>query len=87
MGLLSASLLATIGGSTSSGRLRKLRLTRSRTSLAAASRSTSSSNSTVMVLRPSLLTLVSVRIPAIPLMLSSSTSVIWLSMMSALAPT
>ncbi len=82
----SASLFTVIGGSTSCGRVLSARLTRSRTSLAAASRSTSSSNSTVMLLRPSLLMLVSERMPAMPLMDSSSGSVTWLSMMSALAP-
>ena len=42
---------------------------------------------TVIVLRPSALTLVRFRMPAIPLICSSNTSVIWLSTMSALAPT
>ncbi len=75
MGKASASALATRGGSMSGGRLYSARETRSRTSLAARSRSLPSSNSTVMVLRPSRLTEVRVRMPAMPLMESSRGSV------------
>ncbi len=86
MGTRSASALETAGLSTSGGRKRMTCDTLSRTSLAAASKSTSRSNSTVIVLRPSRLTDVRVRIPATPLMDSSSGSVICDSMTSALAP-
>ncbi len=62
------------------------RETLSLTSFAAVSRSTSMSNSTVIVLRPSRLTDVNERIPAIPLIDSSSGSVICDSITSAFAP-
>src|SRR6478736_6632433 len=87
MGLESASAFSTTGGFTSGGRLNNAPETLSRTSLAAASRFTPNSNSTVMELRPSRLTDVSVRIPGTPLMASSSGSVICDSMTSAFATT
>ena len=85
-GLASASALEIDGGSTSGGRLRWARKTRSRTSLAARSRSAPRSNSTWMVLRPSRLVEVRVRMPSMPLIDSSSGSVICVSITSALAP-
>ncbi len=86
IGRASASAFEIDGGSTSGGRLRWARKTRSRTSLAARSRSAPRSNSTWIVLRPSRLTEVRVRMPSMPLIDSSSGSVIWVSMTSALAP-
>ena len=76
----------TVGGSTSAGRFRIARDTRSRTSLVAVSRSIPSSNSTDTVLRPSRLTEVKLRMPAMPLIEASRGSVIWLSMTSEAAP-
>ncbi len=81
-----ASALATVGGSASAGRRRITRDTRSRTSLAAASRSADKPNSTVMELPPSRLTDVSDRMPSTPLTDSSMRSVICDSITSALAP-
>ncbi len=86
MGVLSASALETRGGSASVGSLPIACDTRSRTSFAARSRSVSRSNSAVMVLRPSRLVEVSLRIPSTALTDASSGSVIWLSITSALAP-
>ena len=86
MGFESASALETIGGSISRGNNPNERDTRSRTSLAAVSKSTPKSNSTVMLLRPSRLADVRVLIPEIPLIDSSNGSVIWDSIISALAP-
>ena len=86
IGMASASALDTVGGSQSRGSIRWARDTLSRTSLAAVSRSTDSSNSTVMRLLPYWLTDESERIPGIPLICCSSGSVIWFSMTSALAP-
>ena len=86
MGEASASAFETVGGSQSRGRLRCARDTLSRTSLAAVSRSTESSNSTVMRLCPCWLVLVSERMPGMPLMFCSNGSVIWFSITSALAP-
>ena len=86
MGVASASAFDTVGGSQSRGSHRWARDTLSRTSFAAVSRSTDSSNSTVMRLCPCWLTLVSERMPGIPLMFCSSGSVIWFSITSALAP-
>ena len=86
MAWLLASALATTGGSTSAGIERFARSTRSRTSLAACSRSRPSSNSTVIVERPSALVDVSERIPSIPLIDSSRGSVICDSTTSAFAP-
>jgi hypothetical protein len=60
--------------------------TLSRTSFAAASISMPSSNSTVILLLPSLLEEVSERMPAMPLIDSSSGSVTCYSITSALAP-
>lgn len=79
--------LVTVGGSASGGNLLWDWDTLSRTSLAAASKSVPISNSTVMELLPSAEVEDRDRIPAIPLMLSSSGSVIWDSMTSELAPT
>lgn len=87
IGVASASAFATIGTSTSGGRLESDLDTLSRTSFVAASRSMSISNSTVIVLLPSRLTEVSDFIPDIPFIDSSRGSVIWLSMTSAFAPT
>ena len=81
-----ASDLLTIGGSVSAGNERCAWETLSRTSFAAASRSKPTSNSTVMLLRPCVLTLDRERIPEIPLILSSRGSVICDSITSALAP-
>src|SRR5690606_22643960 len=86
IGYESASAFETTGGSQSGGRLLIARDTLSRTSFAAASRSTSRSNSTEMVLLPSRLTEVRDFIPDIPLTDSSRGSVICDSMTSALAP-
>ena len=86
MGMASASALDTVGGSQSRGKKRCALDTLSRTSLAAVSRSTESSNSTVMRHEPCWLTLVSERMPGIPLMFCSRGSVIWFSITSALAP-
>ena len=86
MGSPSASAFATRGGSASGGRRLTARLTRSRTSLAARSRSAPSSNSMRMLLEPSEEDEVSVLIPSIPLICSSSGSVIWASITSAFAP-
>ena len=86
IGGASASDFETEGGSASVGSTRRARLTRSRTSLAARSRSAPRSNSTVMVDRPARLTELIVRMPSMPLICSSSGSVICESMTSALAP-
>ena len=87
MGCESASCLDTTGGSASGGRFRWALDTLSLTSLAAASISAPTSNSTVILLLPSLLIEVKDLIPEIPLIDSSRGSVIWASMTSALAPT
>ena len=86
IGRASASAFDTIGGSQSLGRKRCARETLSRTSLAAVSKSTESSNSTVMRQDPCWLTLDRERMPGIPLMFCSRGSVIWFSITSALAP-
>ena len=86
IGWASASALETSGGSTSGGRSPSTRNTRSRTSLVARSRSAPSSNSAWIVLRPSRLVEVRVRMPATPLIESSSGSVTCDSTTSALAP-
>ena len=78
MGCESALAFVTTGGSTSRGSLPKAEDTLSRTSLAALSRLVSRSNSTVMLAPPSRLLLVRFLMPAMPLILSSSGSVIWL---------
>jgi hypothetical protein len=84
--LFASDLVTTGGASMSCGSWRAACDTLSRTSLAAASRSTPRSNSTVMVLTPRLLAEESVRIPAMPLIVFSSGSVICDSTTSALAP-
>jgi hypothetical protein len=81
-----ASDFDTLGGSASAGSCCWARLTRSRTSLAARSRSAPSSNSTVTVDCPWRLTDSMVRMPSTPLICSSNGSVIWESITSALAP-
>ena len=81
-----ASDLDTLGGSASGGSCCWARLTRSRTSFAARSRLAPRSNSTVTVERPCRLTDSMVRMPSIPLICSSSGSVICESITSALAP-
>ncbi|MPM38005.1 hypothetical protein SDC9_84628 [bioreactor metagenome] len=86
IGSASASALATVGGSASRGKYRIALETLSRTSLAAVSKSTLNSNSTVILEFPWLLWLISERIPGIPLMFCSSGSVIWFSITSAFAP-
>jgi hypothetical protein len=86
IGLASASAFETVGGSQSRGNKRCACETLSRTSFAAVSKSTESSNSTEMLLRPWLLELVSVLIPGIPLMDCSSGSVICVSITSEFAP-
>ena len=74
------------GSSASSGIWPRARLTRSRTSAAAASRSAPRSNSTRTVLRPWLLVEVMERMPSMALTDSSMGSVIWLSTTAAFAP-
>ena len=76
IGVASASAFDTVGGSQSRGRKRCARDTLSRTSLAAVSKSTDNSNSTVMREEPCWLTLDSERMPGIPLMFCSNGSVI-----------
>jgi hypothetical protein len=85
-GMLSASALATEGGSTSGGSSPIAFDTLSRTSLAAVSRSMPSSNSAEMLLRPSRLVEVRVRRPGTALIFCSSTWVICDSITAALAP-
>ena len=86
MGFASASAFATVGGSQSRGNLLCACETLSLTSLAAVSRSTESSNSTVILLDPWLLTLVRVRTPGMPLIDCSRGSVICVSITSEFAP-
>ena len=74
------------GSSASSGIWPRARLTRSRTSAAAASRSAPRSNSTRTVLRPWLLVDVIDRIPSMAFTDSSMGSVTWLSTTAAFAP-
>ncbi len=82
----SASTLAMVGSCTSTGRRRRTRLTRSRTSLAATSGSTSDRKRMVMRLVSARLVDSSTSMPAMPAIEPSSTCVIWLSMMVAEAP-
>ena len=86
IGRESASAFDTVGGSQSLGKKRCALETLSLTSLAAVSRSTESSNSTVILHEPCWLTLESERIPGIPLIFCSNGSVIWFSITSAFAP-
>ena len=86
IGCASAFDFETMGSSTSSGNWLRARLTRSRTSAAAASRSEPRSNSTCTVLRPSRLTDVMERMPEMAFTDSSMGSVTWFSTTSALAP-
>jgi hypothetical protein len=79
----SASTLAMLGSCTSTGRRRRTRLTRSRTSLAATSWSTLELKRTVMRLVSARLVDSSTSMPAID---PSRTWVIWLSMIEAEAP-
>src|SRR5262245_19404611 len=86
MACASASTLAMIGSSTSSGSCPRTRDTRSRTSLAAASVSRSGTNSIVICDTSSRLSDLMLLTPSIPEMLSSSGCVTWLSMTCGLAP-
>jgi hypothetical protein len=83
---LASAFVTTGGASMSCGRERTAPDTLSRTSFAAASRSASRLNSTVMLLDPWLLPDEMFRIPGIPLSAFSSGSVICDSTTSALAP-
>ena len=82
----SASCLATMGSLMVSGSLPRTRETRSRTSCAAKSTSRERSNSMVMVLTSSRLWLVSVLMPSMLLISSSSRSVTSVSTTAAFAP-
>ena len=75
-----------VGSRTSSGRRRRTRLTRSRTSLAATSGSMSELKRTVMRLVSARLVDSSTSMPSMPASEPSSTCVIWLSTMVADAP-
>src|SRR5262245_23427728 len=86
MACASASTLAMIGSSTSSGSCPRTRDTRSRTSLAAASVSRSGTNSIVICDTSSRLSDLMLLTPSIPEMLSSSGCLTWLSMTCGLAP-
>src|SRR4030081_2339714 len=87
IGSESASALVTIGGaSMSCGNAFRACETFSRTSLAAFSRSTFNSNSTVILLVPCALEEVIFRTPCTPFTAFSNGSVICCSMISALAP-
>ncbi len=86
IGRASASCLAMIGGSTSSGNRPRTREILSRTSWAATSTSRRSSNSIVMALTSSRLVEARVRIPSIVFSSSSRTSVTSVSTTSGLAP-
>src|SRR5688572_6753110 len=82
-----ASAFDTTGGASRSvGKERVACETLSLTSLAAASRSTLKSNSTLILLDPALLEEVIFLIPAIPLIAFSRGSVICVSMISGFAP-
>ena len=86
-GSLLASAFDTTGGASRSlGSERVAWDTLSRTSLAASSRLEPSTNSTVMLLLPCELCEDMFLMPAMPLIAFSSGSVIWVSMISALAP-
>ena len=84
--LLASALETTGGESISCGKFRTACATLSRTSLAAASNSTSKLNSTEILLLPKVLDEVIERMPGIPLICFSSGSVIWFSIMSGFAP-
>ncbi len=86
IGWASASTLATVGSSISSGRFLRTRETRSRTSLAATSGSTSRLKRTVMRLVSERLCDSIVSIPAMPAIEPSRIWVTWDSMISADAP-
>src|SRR5690606_32444712 len=86
IGCVSESDFDTEGGSASSGRRRRMRDTRSRTSFAASSRSRLSSNSTVTCAWPSRLAERIVFTPSMPESSPSSTCVMRVSMTSADAP-
>ena len=85
-GEASASCLATMGSSIVSGSRPRTRATRSRTSCAHWSMSRARSNSMVMLLTCSRLWLVSVRMPSMLLISSSSRSVTSVSTTLAFAP-
>ena len=82
----SAVVFCTSGGSASSGSAPSTRDTRSRTSLAALSISRDSSNSTLILERPSRLLERMVLIPSMPAMASSIGCVILVSTTAAEAP-
>ena len=86
IGLSSLFDLETSGGRTCSGKLSRARATRSRTSFDAASISRLILNSMVMFERPFRLDELILLMPSIPEMRFSSTWVILVSMISALAP-
>ncbi len=86
MGCASASTLEMVGSSISSGRLRRTRLTRSRTSLVAVSTSMPARKRMVMRLDSARDVDSMVSMPSIPASEPSSTWVTWLSMISAEAP-
>src|SRR5215217_1985405 len=83
---LASAFVTTGGADISCGNWRWAWLTLSRTSLAAVSKSASRSNSTVMLLLPTELVEVILRIPGTPLMAFSKGSVICDSITSELAP-